>query len=145
MATSKNTKAAVLEDESVEAEVAELTPKQIINEGIVKVLEASGVGVQHARYKAMRAIAYQAFVEAIESDDFEGLVDRAIAGLDELPSGWEIEKHAAEEEAPKPAAKRASAKAPAKEEAPAKAPAKRAPRAAAAKAPAATARKRPSR
>ncbi|QDP44094.1 hypothetical protein SEA_JENOS_43 [Microbacterium phage Jenos] len=143
MATSKSTKAAVLEDEVVETESTEPTLKQIVGEGIGRVIEATGIDVQKNRYKAMRAIAWQAFVEAIESDDFDGLVDRAIANVDELPTGWEIEKPVHDE--PKPVAKAAPAK-----KAPAKAaekpaPAKRPARAAAAKAPAASARKRPAR
>ena len=143
MATSKSTKAAVLEDEVVEteAESTEPTLKQLVNEGIAKVIDATGIDVQKNRYKAMRAIAWQAFVEAIEGDDFDGLVDRAIANVDELPTGWEIEKPAHEE--PKPVAKAApkAKAAPAEKPAPAKRPA----RAAAAKAPAASARKRPAR
>ncbi|AUX83064.1 hypothetical protein PBI_POCKET_39 [Microbacterium phage Pocket] len=142
MATTKSTKAAVLEDEVVETESTEPTLKQIVNEGIVKVIDATGIDIQKNRYKAMRAIAWQAFVEAIEGDDFEGLVDRAIANVDELPTGWEIEKPAGEE--PKPVAKAAPAKkAPAAKAAPAAKTAARKP--AAAKAPAASARKRPTR
>ncbi|QNL30994.1 hypothetical protein SEA_GAECEO_41 [Microbacterium phage GaeCeo] len=139
MAT-KNT-AAVL-DEELETETAEPTTKQIINEGIARVIEAHGIDVQKNRYKAMRAIAFQAFSEAIEDGSFDDLVDRAIANVDELPTGWEIEKPAKADEAPaKPAAKKAPAKAPAKA-----APAKKAPAKTAAK-PAAktTARKRPQR
>lgn len=115
MAT-KNT-AAVL-DEELEATEAEVTEKQIISDGIVSVVEATGIDVQKSRYKAMRAIAFQAFVEAIENDDFEGLVERAIINVDALPTGWEIEKPAKEDapaKAKKPAAKKtAAAKAPAK-------------------------------
>jgi len=146
MATTKSTKAAVLEDEVVETEeTSEPTLKQIVNEGILAVIEAHGIDVQKNRYKAMRAIAWQAFVESIEAGDFDGLVDRDIANVDELPTGWEIEKPAHEE--PKPVAKAAPAKkAPAaKATAEKPAPAKRAPRASAAKAPAASARKRPAR
>ncbi|QZD98629.1 hypothetical protein SEA_JEMERALD_41 [Microbacterium phage Jemerald] len=146
---AKNT-AAVLDDE-IEAEVEqELTAKQIINEGIGRVIEATGIDVQKNRYKAMRAIAFQAFVEAIESDEFDALVDRAIENVDDLPSGWEIERTASE-------AAKAPAKAPAKK-APAgksksagvKAPAAKAGRAtvkatATKAAPAKTARKRPTR
>jgi hypothetical protein len=135
-ARKASTKAAVLEDETteVEAEVEETstepTTKQLINEGIVAVIEATGIDVQKNRYKAMRAIAFQAFTEAIESGDFDDLVQRAIANVDSLPSGWEIER--GEREAP---AAKASPKA------------KAAPRKAAAKAPAkaAPARKRPAR
>ncbi|AUX83565.1 hypothetical protein PBI_BALSA_39 [Microbacterium phage Balsa] len=147
MATTKSTKAAVLEDEVVETEESsEPTLKQIVNDGILAVIEAHGIDVQKNRYKAMRAIAWQAFVESIEAGDFDGLVDRAIANVDELPTGWEIEKPAHEE--PKPVAKAAPAKkAPAAKAAPAEkpAPAKRPARAAAAKPAAASTRKRPAR
>jgi hypothetical protein len=89
MATKNTTKAAVVEDETTET--AELTPLQIVNEGIVRVIEAHGIDVQKNRYKAMRAIAWQAFVESIEAGDFDGLVERASGKVDSLPSGWEIE------------------------------------------------------
>lgn len=129
---ARSTKPAVLEDEVEETvEEAQPTTKQIVNAGIDRALEAIGTDVQKNRYKVMRAIAFQAFTEAIEADDFEGLVDRAIANVDDLPSGWEIER-------------------PVKDAAPAKAaPAKKAPAKAAAKPAAkpatATARKRPAR
>lgn len=104
---AKNT-AAVL-DESIEAEIeAELTPKQIINEAIGRVVEATGIDIQKSRYKAMRAIAYQAFVESIESEDFDGLVDRAIQNADSLPSGWELERAEKAEETQAPKAKAAA-------------------------------------
>jgi hypothetical protein len=74
----------------VETKTVELTHQQAVNEGIAKVIEAHGIDVQKNRYKAMRAIAWQAFVEAIEAGDFDSLVQRAIANVDELPSGWEI-------------------------------------------------------
>lgn len=132
MAT-KNT-AAVL-DEELETAEAEQTPKQIVNEGIDRVLEATGIDVQKGRYKAMRAIAYQAFLESIESDDFDGLVERAIANSGDLPSGWELEKGETEAKpAPKKAAAKPAAKAPAKKPAAKAAPAK-----------ATTARRRPTR
>ena len=135
MAT-KNT-AAVL-DEELETTEAEITDKQIINEGILRVVESTGIDVQKSRYKAMRAIAHQAFIEAIETDDFDGLVDRAIANVDNLPTGWEIEKATAGEAPAKPAAKKTAAKKPAAKKTAAKAPAK-----AAAKAPAKAPRRRP--
>ena len=123
-------KPAVLEDDNIETE---LTPKQVINDGIARFIEETGIDGQKARYKAQRAIAYQAFLEAIDADDFDALVDRAIAGADELPAGWGLERTVAE---PKEAAP-----AKAKAKAPAKRPAK-----AAAKAPAKTAaRRRPAR
>jgi len=135
MATKASTKAAVLEADEVEeteTTTAEPTTKQLINEGIVQVIEATGIDVQKNRYKAMRAIAFQAFQEAIDSGDFDGLVERAIANIDELPSGWEIERVAKDEAPAKPVAKAKAA------------PVKRAPaKAAAAKA--ATPRKRPAR
>jgi ribosomal protein S3AE len=134
--STKSTAPAVLEEtetEAAEAETtAEATPKQLINEAIGRVVEAHGIDVQKNRYKAMRAIAFQAFQEAIDSGDFDGLVERAIANIDELPSGWEIER-VAKDEAPAKAAPKA--KAPVKKAAPAKA--------AAAKA--ATTRRRPAR
>ena len=117
-------KAAVLEDDAVEVE---LTPKQVINDGIARFIEETGMDGQKARYKAQRAIAFQAFLEAIDADDFDALVDRAVAGADELPAGWGLERTVAEpkEEAPaKPKAKAAAKKAPAKTAAAKKAPAK---------------------
>lgn len=111
-------KAAVLEDETTEVE---LTPKQVINEGIARFIEETGIDGQKARYKAQRAIAFQAFIESIDSEDFDGLVDRAIAGADELPAGWGLERTVAEpkdEASAKPKTKRPAAK---------KAPAKAAP------------------
>jgi hypothetical protein len=107
MATKKNTPAAL--DDTLEAEAettAEATPKQIINEAIGRVVEATGIDVQKNRYKAMRAIAYQAFSNAIEDGTFDALVDEAISNIDNLPSGWEIERVAKDEpvKAAKPAA-----------------------------------------
>ncbi|USH44787.1 hypothetical protein SEA_JUANYO_38 [Microbacterium phage Juanyo] len=131
---ARKTQAAVL-DETVEETEVEQTPKQIINEGISRFLEGAGLEVQHARYKVMRAIAYQAFVNAINEGTFDELVDEAIANADELPSGWELER------APKEDAPAKPAKAPAKTAAK-KAPAKAAPAKAAAKP---AARKRPTR
>lgn len=119
-----NSKAAVL-DETVEEVEAELTDKQIVNEGIVRVIEATGVDVQKNRYKAMRAIAFQAFSNAIADGTFDELVDEAIANVDNLPSGWEIEKPESAEAPVKPAkATKAPAKAPAKKAATKAAPAK---------------------
>lgn len=135
MAT-KSTKAAVLDETLEDTEVAatvEPTTKQIISEGIARVIDATGIDVQKNRYKAMRAIAFQAFATAIEDGTFDELVDEAIANVDSLPSGWEIERTPAE--APvKPAAKAKAT------------PAKAATKAAPTKAPAkAAARKRPTR
>lgn len=85
-------KVAVLEDDTVE----ELTAKQIVNDGINRFIEETGIDGQKARYKAQRAIAFQAFVESIDAEDFDALVDRAIAGADELPAGWGLERTVAE-------------------------------------------------
>ena len=117
-------KETVLEDDTVEVE---LTPKQIINEGIAHFIEETGIDGQKARYKAQRAIAFQAFLESIDSDDFDGLVERAIAGADELPAGWGLERTVAEPKEAAPAKKAPAKKAPAKKAAPAKAPARRRP------------------
>lgn len=142
---ARSTKAAVLEDtteEVTEAVEAELTPKQVINEAITRFVEATGIDNQKARYKAMRAIAFQAFTDRIAEGSFDDLVDEAIANADALPSGWEIERVAKDEvvEAPvKPATKRAAAT---KTTATAKTPAKTPAKAAAAKP---AARKRPTR
>ena len=82
MATNNSTSAA---------EKTAHSPQQIVNEGIVKVIEATGIDVQKSRYKAMRAIAWQAFSIAIEAGTFDKLVAQAIANVGALPSGWEIE------------------------------------------------------
>jgi hypothetical protein len=66
------------------------TPQQIVNEGIALVVNATGIDVQKSRYKAMRAIAWQSFVSAIEAGTFDALLKEAIANVDRLPSGWEI-------------------------------------------------------
>jgi len=119
----------------VEETEADLTTKQVINEGIERVIAATGIDVQKNRYKAMRAIAFEAFAQAIENGSFDALVDEAIANIDQLPAGWEIERV---EKAPAPVkAKAAPAKA-ATKAAPTKAPVK-----AAAKS--ATPRRRPTR
>ena len=117
MAT-KSTKPAV----EVEETEAEVTVKSVINEGIARVIEATGIDVQKNRYKAMRAIAFEAFAQAIEAGTFDQLVTDAIKNVGDLPAGWEIE---VEREA------KAPAKAPAKAS-PAKAANKPAPTKAAA-------------
>lgn len=137
---AKNTP-AVLEEDTVE----EVTVKQVIAEGIDRVLAETGIDVQKNRYKAMRAIAFQAFAEAVENDEFDALVDRALANIDDLPSGWKIEKEASEATVTKTAKKKPAAKATEDAPAPKKAPAKAAPAKASAKAAAPAARKRPTR
>lgn len=145
MARSTRTKstapvAEVEETETAETETtAEVTPKSVINEGIGRVIEATGIDVQKNRYKAMRAIAYQAFANAIEDGTFDQLVTDAIANVDSLPAGWEIERSEKAEPVAKPAAKPAAKASTAKA-----APAKKAPAAKATEAKPA-ARKRPTR
>lgn len=123
MATrTKSTKstAKATEVETPEVVAAEPTVKSQINDGITAVVEATGVDSQKARYKAMRAIAFVAFRDAIEAGTFDDLVQAAIADADQLPAGWQLERPVkAEVKAP---AKKVAAKAPAK--APAKAAAK---------------------
>lgn len=116
MATSrKSTKPAVLEaDENVD----EVSTKQVVKAGIDAFVGKAGLDGGHHRYKAIRAIAYQAFSEAVDAGDFDGLVSRALKNADSLPIGWGLERSvAAEKPAPKAKAapaKKAAAKAPAK-------------------------------
>lgn len=111
MAT-KSTTAAVSEQH--EATVAEPTAQQVVNEGIMRVIEAHDIDVQKNRYKAMRAIAFQAFIESIEAEDFDSLVERASANVDALPSGWEIKAPAKATPQPTPAKAARTKKAPVK-------------------------------
>jgi hypothetical protein len=101
MATKRTTPAPV---EQPAAEATEPTPQQIVNDGISRVIAAHGVGTQKSRYKAMRAIAWQAFVESIDAGDFDTLVERAVANAAQLPTGWELARPTA---APAPKAARA--------------------------------------
>ncbi|QNL31050.1 hypothetical protein SEA_KAUALA_38 [Microbacterium phage Kauala] len=146
MAT-KNT-AAVL-DEELEATEAEPTPKAIIEDAIAQVVDTFGVSVKRSRLKGLRALAYFAFVNAINEGTLDDLIAQTINGVDELPTGWTLERgsraEADEKPAPKATAKKAPAKAAAKPAA--KAPAKRTAKSAAAKdAPAkTTTRRRPQR
>jgi hypothetical protein len=134
MASTRKTAKPAAEVVEETAEASEPTTKQIVNDGINRVIEAHGIDVQKNRYKAMRAIAWQAFANAVEDGTFDELVDEAIANVDSLPAGWEIEKP---EVAAKPAPKTSAKATPAK-----KTPAKTASKPAAKTA---TARKRPSR
>lgn len=109
--STKSTKPAEVE----EVEAAEPSTKQLINSGIDRVVEATGVDSQKARYKAMRAIAYVAFRSAIEDGTFDDLVEAAISDADELPTGWQLERSVsasnaapAKKVAAKPAAKAAA-------------------------------------
>lgn len=83
---SKNITKDIETVEDVEA----ADPLQVVNDGIIQVIEAHDINAQKNRYKAMRAIAWQAFTESIEAGDFDGLVERASANVDALPAGWEI-------------------------------------------------------
>lgn len=118
MATRKTSKVA--ETEATE----ELSMKQIVKDGIDTFVEKSGIDGGHHRYKAIRAIAYQAFTEAVEAGDFDDLVTRALKNADSLPTGWGLERSVAAE---KPAPKAKAAKAPAKKAAPAARPARKRP------------------
>lgn len=93
------------------AQKAESTPtdKDIVDAGINRMVEALGIDVQKARYKAMRAIAWQAFIEYIDEDIFDDLVERAIVNAPDLPSGWGLARPVAKKDA-KPAAKKSSKK-----------------------------------
>lgn len=152
MAQKNSTKAAVL-DKSIDAEVeeaVEASVKQIIADGITRFSDSVTVTGQHFRYKSLRAIAYQAFSNAIAAGEFDDLVDEAIANVDELPFGWEVERGEKEEAPAKPAPAKATKASAVKTTAktttktPAKAPAKKAAAKPAAK-PAAAPRRRPTR
>lgn len=90
------------------------TDKDIVNAGINRMVEALGIDVQKARYKAMRAIAWQAFIEYIDEDIFDDLVERAIVNAPDLPSGWELARPVAAKKSSKKAAKPAAKKSPKK-------------------------------
>lgn len=122
MAVRKNT-AAVL-DETIEVEAVEATEvapteKQIINDAISGMVEALGLDGQKSRYKAMRAIAFQAFSNSIGDGTFDELVAEATANADSLPSGWELER-TEKSEVVKPVTKKAPVKAAATKAAPVK-------------------------
>ncbi|WP_136053595.1 hypothetical protein [Microbacterium sp. K5D] len=76
-----------------EAKAADLL--LVVNDGIMQVIEDHDINVQKSRYKAMRAIAWQAFIESIDAGDFHALVERASTNVDNLPSGWELTAKAA--------------------------------------------------
>jgi len=124
--STKSTKAVapVEADEVVEEVATEPSVKQVINAGIDTVVAETGVDSQKARYKAMRAIAFIAFRTAIEDGTFDDLVAAAIADVDELPTGWQLERSVAEA---KPAVKKASVKKTAAKAAPAAKPARKRP------------------
>jgi len=66
----------------------ETTVKQVVNERIARVIEVTGIDVQKNRYKAMRAIAFESFVQTIGAGKFHALIDAAVANIGSLPSGW---------------------------------------------------------
>ncbi len=87
-------------------ETAERELLQIVDAGIKAIVAAHDVNIQKNRYKAMQAIAFQAFIEHIEAGDFDALVERASANVGTLPSGWEIKAPEKAAPTPKPAAKK---------------------------------------
>lgn len=72
-------------------ESPEMEARRLIEAGISRFVEELGLDNQKARYKAQRAIAFQAFLEALDENEFEALVDRAIENADDLPHGWSVE------------------------------------------------------
>jgi len=126
--TSIKSAAKVLEDiETVEqAFLSDLL--EAIDGGIKHVSSTHNVSIQKDRYKAMRAIAFQAFSEYFEAGDWDALVERATTNATNLPAGWtltaEMAKASKPAPAPKPVAKQAAPKPAAKAT---KAPAKKAP------------------
>lgn len=71
-------------------EAAKPTTQQVVNDGIVRVIQAHNIDAQKNRYKAMRAIAWQAFAQAVEAGTFDLLVSATIKNVEKLPAGWEI-------------------------------------------------------
>lgn len=123
--STKSTPAVLDEDiETVEETSAEPTLKQTINAGIARVAEELGVEAKD-RYKVQRALGFIAMRSAIEDGTFDELLDATVADAADLPAGYSLERTVAAE---KPKAKATSTK-----------------KTAAAKAPAKTARKRPTR
>lgn len=72
-------------------ESPEMEARRLIEAGISRFVEELGLDNQKARYKAQRAIAFQAFLEALDENEFEALVDRAIENVEDLPHGWSVE------------------------------------------------------
>lgn len=84
------TKNVTTKDIETVEEVGALELLPIVDAAIKQVVAAHDINIQKNRYKAMRAIAWQAFTESIEAGDFDALVERAIDNADNLPSGWEL-------------------------------------------------------
>lgn len=64
--------------------------KSLIDNMIDKVVKETGVEGQKNRQKAMRAIAYQAFCELIDSGQFSSVTIRALENAENLPHGWKL-------------------------------------------------------
>lgn len=80
-----------------------------IDDAIDRFIKSVTVTSTHYRYKAIRAIAYQGFTNAIEDGNFDALVDQAINNAGELPAGWGVETaKPAPAKKPVPAAKKAT-------------------------------------
>lgn len=90
------TKAAVKKTAPVDAN------KAVVENAISRVVDQLGLDNQKARYKAQRAIAYQAFLEALEAGEFADLVERAIENAGDLPTGWTVGGNAAAAAKPAP-------------------------------------------
>jgi len=124
--TIKST-AKVLEDiETVEqAFLSDLL--EAIDGGIKHVSSTHSVNIQKDRYKAMRAIAFQAFSEYFEAGDWDALVERATTNALNLPTGWALTAEIAKASKPAPAKPVAKQAAPKPAPKATKAPAKKAP------------------
>lgn len=103
--STKSTKAATKAEKPAKEEAKEPTIKSIIEAGISRFVEEANVDNQKARYKAQRAIAFQAFKELVESDEFDAVIDRALENAEELPSGWTLKARPATKKTTKKAAK----------------------------------------
>lgn len=78
-------------EQDVTEEVEETTNyKSLIDNMIDKVVKETGVEGQKNRQKAMRAIAYQAFCELIDSGQFSAVTIRALENAGNLPHGWKL-------------------------------------------------------
>lgn len=84
-----------------------------INDALDRFIKSVTVTSTHYRYKAIRAIAFQAFTNAIEDGTFDALVEQAINNAGNLPTGWGVEAAGAQRgprsAAKKPAARKAKA------------------------------------
>lgn len=123
MATRKaSTKSApVTEVEEVEEAVtAEPTFKQTANAAIDDAAAQLGIEAKD-RYKVQRAFGFIAIQEAVDAGELDELIAAVVAGANDLPAGFGLERSVAAE---KPAPKAKAAAKPARKAAPAKAAAK---------------------